>query len=134
MSKKEKNNEIVSPIKKEVKRPWMKAISMIAIPLAITIFLALITIYLGYVAEVSEYANATPEEWEEDRTAGETSVGPALAGSSNYEEYKEKVWQQQGYEMIPFIPITIGGVGLLILGIVARKSYIEGQKEDSDNE
>ena len=67
MSKKEKNNEIVSPIKKEVKRPLMKAISMIAIPLAITIFLALITIYLGYVAEVSEYANATTEEWEEYR-------------------------------------------------------------------
>ena len=40
MSKKEKNNEIVSPIKKEVKRPLMKAISMIAIPLAITIFFA----------------------------------------------------------------------------------------------
>lgn len=133
MSKKEKNNEIVSPIKKEVKKPFMKAISMIAIPLSITIFLALITIYLGYVAEVREYANVTPEEWEEYRTANKTIVG-SVAGSSNYEEYKEKVWQQQGYEMIPFIPIAIGGVGLLILGIVARKSYIEGQKEDSDNE
>ena len=134
MSKKEKNNEIVSPVKKEVKRPLMRAISMIAIPLAITIFLALIAIYLGYVAEVSEEADTTPEEWEEYRRAGETSVGYAEANSSNYEEYKALVWEDMGYNIVPFGPLIIGGIGLGVLGLVARKSYIEGQKEDSDNE
>ena len=134
MRSKSEKEKVIKPIEKEVKRPMMKAIYKVAIPLSICILLALLTIYLGYVAEVSEEADTTPEEWEEYRKAGETSVGYAEANSSNYEEYKALVWEDMGYNIVPFGPLIIGGIGLGVLGLVARKSYIEGQKEDSDNE
>ena len=134
MRSKSEKEKVIKPIEKEVKRPMMKAIYKVAIPLSICILLALLTIYLGYVAEVSEEADTTPEEWEEYRRAGETSVGYAEANSSNYEEYKALVWEDMGYNIVPFGPLIIGGIGLGVLGLVARKSYIEGQKEDSDNE
>ena len=130
MRSKSEKEKVMKPIEKEVKRPMMKAIYKVAIPLSICILLALLTIYLGYVAEVSEEADTTPEEWEEYRKAGETSVGYAEANSSNYEEYKALVWEDMGYNIVPFGPLIIGGIGLGVLGIVARKSYKKGQEED----
>ena len=130
MRSKSEKEKVIKPIEKEVKRPMMKAIYKVAIPLSICILLALLTIYLGYVAEVSEEADTTPEEWEEYRKAGETSVGYAEANSSNYEEYKALVWEDMGYNIVPFGPLIIGGIGLGVLGIVARKSYKKGQEED----
>lgn len=127
---KSEKEKVIKPIEKEVKRPMMKAIYKVAIPLSICILLALLTIYLGYVAEVSEEADTTPEEWEEYRKAGETSVGYAEANSSNYEEYKALVWEDMGYNIVPFGPLIIGGIGLGVLGIVARNSYKKGQEED----
>ncbi len=130
MRSKSEKEKVIKPIEKEVKRPMMKAIYKVAIPLSICILLALLTIYLGYVAEVSEEADTTPEEWEEYRKAGETSVGYAEANSSNYEEYKALVWEDMGYNIVPFGPLIIGGIGLGVLGIVARNSYKKGQEED----
>lgn len=130
MRSKSEKEKVIKPIEKEVKRPMMKAIYKVAIPLSICILLALLTIYLGYVAEVSEEADTTPEEWEEYRRAGETSVGYAEANSSNYEEYKALVWEDMGYNIVPFGPLIIGGIGLGVLGIVARNSYKKGQEED----
>ncbi len=130
MRSKSEKEKVMKPIEKEVKRPMMKAIYKVAIPLSICILLALLTIYLGYVAEVSDEADTTPEEWEEYRKAGETSVGYAEANSSNYEEYKALVWEDMGYNIVPFGPLIIGGIGLGVLGIVARKSYKKGQEED----
>ena len=130
MRSKSEKEKVIKPIEKEVKRPMMKAFYKVAIPLSICILLALLTIYLGYVAEVSEEADTTPEEWEEYRKAGETSVGYAEANSSNYEEYKALVWEDMGYNIVPFGPLIIGGIGLGVLGIVARNSYKKGQEED----
>lgn len=130
MRSKSEKEKVMKPIEKEVKRPMMKAIYKVAIPLSICILLALLTIYLGYVAEVSDEADTTPEEWEEYRKAGETSVGYAEANSSNYEEYKALVWEDMGYNIVPFGPLIIGGIGLGVLGIVARNSYKKGQEED----
>ena len=130
MRSKSEKEKVIKLIEKEVKRPMMKAIYKVAIPLSICILLALLTIYLGYVAEVSEEADTTPEEWEEYRKAGETSVGYAEANSSNYEEYKALVWEDMGYNIVPFGPLIIGGIGLGVLGIVARNSYKKGQEED----
>ena len=130
MRSKNEKEKVIKPIEKEVKRPMMKAIYKVAIPLSICILLALLTIYLGYVAEVSDEADTTPEEWEEYRKAGETSVGYAEANSSNYEEYKALVWEDMGYNIVPFGPLIIGGIGLGVLGIVARNSYKKGQEED----
>ncbi len=130
MRSKSEKEKVIKPIEKEVKRPMMKAIYKVAIPLSICILLALLTIYLGYVAEVSEEADTTPEEWEEYRKAGETSVGYAEANSSNYEEYKALVWEDMGYNIVPFGPLIIGGIGLGVLGIVARNSYKKCQEED----
>ena len=130
MRSKSEKEKVIKPIEKEVKRPMMKAIYKVAIPLSICILLALLTIYLGYVAEVSDEADTTPEEWEEYRKAGETSVGYAEANSSNYEEYKAFVWEDMGYNIVPFGPLIIGGIGLGVLGIVARNSYKKGQEED----
>lgn len=98
---KSEKEKVIKPIEKEVKRPMMKAIYKVAIPLSICILLALLTIYLGYVAEVSEEADTTPEEWED-----------------------------MGYNIVPFGPLIIGGIGLGVLGIVARNSYKKGQEED----
>lgn len=130
MRSKSEKEKVIKPIEKEVKRPMMKAIYKVAIPLSICILLALLTIYLGYVAEVSDEADTTPEEWEEYRKASETSVGYAEANSSNYEEYKALVWEDMGYNIVPFGPLIIGGIGLGVLGIVARNSYKKGQEED----
>ena len=130
MRSKSEKEKVIKPIEKEVQRPMMTAFYKVAIPLSICILLALLTIYLGYVAEVSEEADTTPEEWEEYRKAGETSVGYAEANSSNYEEYKALVWEDMGYNIVPFGPLIIGGVGLGVLGIVARNSYKKGQEED----
>ena len=129
MKEKNEENEIINPIKKEVKRPIMKAISMIAIPLTIFFTLVVILIYWSFYTEVYRGASVTAQEWKEYMTASKTSVG-SYAGCSNYEEYKDNVWEEQGYSEIPFVPIVIVLIGLGTLGIIARKSYKEGQEEE----
>lgn len=129
MKNKVEINEIIEPIKKEVKRPIMKALSMILIPLSLCLILTISCIYLSYYMEIYDEATLTEEEWEKyEANAGNFLYG-LHAGCGSYEEYKEKVWEEQGYAEIPFLPIILITIGIGTFGIIARNSYKKGQEE-----
>lgn len=52
-------NKIIEPMKKEVKRPVMKALSMILIPLSICLILIISCIYLSYYMKIFKEATLT---------------------------------------------------------------------------
>lgn len=128
MKDKNKEIEIIEPIKKEVKRPLMKSISKVTIPLTIFLVLLIGTIYFSFYLETYEGASITEKEWEEYEEMG-PSIKSIYGGFGNYDEYKESVWDND-YSMIPLellIGITIGS-GLL--GFVSRNAYKKGQEEE----
>lgn len=128
MKDKNKEIEIIEPIKKEVKRPLMKAISKVTIPLTIFLVLLIGTIYFSFYLETYEGASITEKEWEEYEEMG-PSIKSIYGGFGNYDEYKESVWDND-YSMIPLellIGITIGSG---VLGFVSRNAYKKGQEEE----
>lgn len=128
MKDKNKEIEIIEPIKKEVKRPLMKAISKITIPLTIFLVLLIGTIYFSFYLETYEEASITEKEWEEYEEMG-PSIKSIYGGFGSYDEYKESVWEND-YSMIPLellIGITIGSG---VLGFVSRNAYKKGQEEE----
>ena len=128
MKDKNKEIEIIEPIKKEVKRPLMKAISKVTIPLTIFLVLLIGTIYFSFYLEIYEGASITEKEWEEYEEMG-PSIKSIYGGFGNYDEYKESVWDND-YSMIPLellIGITIGSG---VLGFVSRNAYKKGQEEE----
>lgn len=128
MKDKNKEIEIIEPIKKEVKRPLMKAISKVTIPLTIFLVLLIGTIYFSFYLETYEGASITEKEWEEYEEMG-PSIKSIYGGFGNYDEYKESVWKSD-YSMIPLellIGITIGSG---VLGFVSRNAYKKGQEEE----
>ena len=62
MGKKKKDEDVVVPIEKNVKRPFMKALSMIAIPLSICITLIGILMYMSFYMEVVTLAKEVTDE------------------------------------------------------------------------
>lgn len=122
-------NEIIEPIKKEVKRPIMKALSMILIPLSLCLILTISCIYLSYYMEIFEEATITEEEWKEYEAKEDNPLYGVRAGCGSYEEYKERVWEEQGYSEIPFVPIILITIGMGAFGIIAKNSYKKGQEE-----
>lgn len=128
MKDKNKEIEIIEPIKKEVKRPLMKAISKVTIPLTIFLVLLIGTIYFSFYLETYEGASITEKEWEEYEEMG-PSIKSIYGGFGSYDEYKESVWDND-YSMIPLellIGITIGSG---VLGFVSRNAYKKGQEEE----
>ena len=128
MKDKNKEIEIIEPIKKEVKRPLMKAISKVTIPLTIFLVLLIGTIYFSFYLETYEGASITEKEWEEYEEMG-PSIKSIYGGFGSYDEYKENVWDND-YSMIPLellIGITIGSG---VLGFVSRNAYKKGQEEE----
>lgn len=128
MKDKNKEIEIIEPIKKEVKRPLMKAISKVTIPLTIFLVLLIGTIYFSFYLEIYEGASITEKEWEEYEEMG-PSIKSIYGGFGSYDEYKESVWDND-YSMIPLellIGITIGSG---VLGFVSRNAYKKGQEEE----
>lgn len=128
MKDKNKEIEIIEPIKKEVKRPLMKSISKVTIPLTIFLVLLIGTIYFSFYLETYEGASITEKEWEEYEEMG-PSIKSIYGGFGNYDEYKESVWDND-YSMIPLellIGITIGSG---VLGFVSRNAYKKGQEEE----
>lgn len=123
-------NEIIEPIKKEVKRPIMKALSMILIPLGLCLILTISCIYLSYYMEIFEEATITEEEWKEYEAKEDNPLYGVRAGCGSYEEYKERVWEEQGYSEIPFVPIILITIGMGAFGIIAKNSYKKGQEEE----
>lgn len=123
-------NEIIEPIKKEVKRPIMKALSMILIPLSLCLILTISCIYLSYYMEIFEEATITEEEWKEYEAKEDNPLYGVRAGCGSYEEYKERVWEEQGYSEIPFVPIILITIGMGAFGIIAKNSYKKGQEEE----
>lgn len=127
MKNKDEEVKIVEPIKKEVKRPLMKAISMITIPLTIFLVLLIGTIYLSYYSKIYEASSITDEEWEEYEEMG-PSIKSIYGGFESYDEYKESVWENEIYSDIPFellIGITIGSG---VIGFISRSAYKKGQE------
>ena len=104
-----KENEVVEPIRKEVKRPFMKAMSIILIPLSIFLILVVICTYFAFYTDVDDYASLTPDEWKEDSKGFTTSIG---------------------YSKIPIFPIIVIAIASGSFGIIARISYKESQKEE----
>lgn len=128
MKDKNKEIEIIEPIKKEVKRPLMKAISKVTIPLTIFLVLLIGTIYFSFYLETYEGSSITEKEWEEYEEMG-PSIKSIYGGFGSYDEYKESVWKSD-YSMIPLellIGITIGSG---VLGFVSRNAYKKGQEEE----
>lgn len=124
-----KENEVVEPIRKEVKRPFMKAMSIILIPLSIFLILVVICTYFAFYTDVDDYASLTPDEWKENSKGFTTSIGTYI-GCSSYEEFKNEVWEQLGYSKIPIFPIIVIAIASGSFGIIARISYKESQKEE----
>ena len=127
MKNKDEEVKIVEPIKKEVKRPLMKAISMITIPLTIFLVLLIGTIYLSYYSKIYEASSITDEEWEEYEEMG-PSIKSIYGGFESYDEYKESVWENEIYSDIPFellIGITIGSG---VIGFISRSAYKKGHE------
>ncbi len=122
-------NKIIEPMKKEVKRPVMKALSMILIPLSICLILIISCIYLSYYMKIFKEATLTEEDWKKYEVNEDNALYGDRAGCGSYEEYKEKVWEEQGYAEIPFIPIILITIGIGAFGIIARNSYKKGQEE-----
>lgn len=124
-----KESEIIEPIKKEVKRPLMKAMSMILIPLSIFCILIVITVYWAFYTDVDDYAAITPEEWEVYANGFDTPIG-FYTECNSYEEFKNQVWEEEGFSKIPIASIIVIAMASGILGIIARRAYKESQKEE----
>ena len=124
-----KEHEVIEPIKKEVKKPLMKAMSMILIPLSIFCILIAVITYWAFYTDINDYASVTPEEWEEYSNGFTTPIGTYI-GCNNYEEFKDQVWEEEGFSKIPLTLIIMIAIVSGSFGIVARKAYKESQKEE----
>ncbi len=116
-------------IKKEVKRPFMKSLYLILRPLAI-IIISLGLIFLSYYEmDVLDLKNKSSDEWGTERYSGLCGIEHNPGLCSDYEEYKEKVWERE-YAPMHIEIILPTGIILLIVSFVAYKSYKIGQEEE----
>ena len=129
MGKEKKTEEVVVPIEKTVKRPFMKALSMIAIPLSICVTLIGILMYMSFYMEVVTLAKeVTDEEWVEYGKDYKRESMSFYAGYKSYDDYVDRKWEED-YEKLPIAETICIGVGIGIVGIVSKKAYKAGQEE-----
>lgn len=128
----EKNEEIIKPIEKQVKRPVMKFISKIATPLAVLIIAIWGIFICNYFDEIETAKTITAEEWKtySKRNKGELIIGvkPKYVGYSSFNEYKEDL-DEKYFEEYKTNTFLIAGLGIGVVEFISRNSYKKGQEE-----
>lgn len=120
----EKEEEIIKPIEKDVKRPFMRLLSKITIPLAITLLAIFMFLHSAYSWDLNLARTNTAEDWKNFSTAEEWEVGD-YAGCSSFEEYKEKFDEKYSIKNT----ILLAGLASAIVGFVSRNAYKAGQED-----
>ena len=125
----EKTLERPNIIKKEVKRPFMKSLSLILRPLSM-ILISLSIIALSYYGmDMLEIKKSPDSEWGTEHIYGLCGFEHSPKYCSDYEEYKEKVWERE-YSSTHIEILLPTGIILLIISFVAYKSYKIGQEDE----
>ena len=120
----ERDDEIIKPIEKKVKRPFMKLLSRIAIPLSVALLAVYMFLFIGYSWDLKLAEDLTVEEWEENKYEIKMFEYD-LAGCGSFEEYKEQTDEEYAIKN----PILFTGIILGIVGFVSKNAYKSGQED-----
>lgn len=119
-----KNEEIIKPIEKEVKRPFMKLLSRIAIPLSVVLLAVYMFLFIGYSWDLKLAEELTAEEWQKNKYE-EKWFEYDIAGCGSFEEYEEQTDKQYAVRKPVLL---IGGISIVV-GIASKNAYKSGQEE-----